>query len=136
MISINLMSNDILSSVNFYTEFFKMEIEFLVDEKKNIFNKIDQLDSKIAFASLKYGDYKLMLQSSESLENDIAEAAQSKTPILTGTLYFHEFDPREIYQKIPENYILKKPEISWYKMEELYLKDPNGYVICVGKRAN
>lgn len=41
-------------------------------------------------------------------------------------------DPESVHERVFAADIVKEPRRSWYGMNELYLRNPDGYVIYIG----
>jgi len=86
-------------------------------------------DAPLAFAIIQRDDVELMLQSRESLSQEL--------PALKGqaiggsiTLYIRVADARELYESIRRKVtILKDLHMTFYGTEEFYIRDCNGYVL-------
>ena len=77
-------------------------------------------------------DYKdnvsLMLQSIESLKEDVGEFFQNLGASLT--MYIEVENVDELYLKIKDKVtIYKEIETTWYGQKEFYIKDINGYIL-------
>lgn len=135
MIAPNLMVSDVKRSVNFYRDIIGMELMFYVYSDKTVYTNDTDLGSKIpVFATLKWQDFQLMLQATESLAEEMPEASKDLKPSFTGTIYFRGGAIKEISSRAGDNTVIKPPFVQWYGMEELYLRDPDGYVICIGEQ--
>ncbi|KKJ78640.1 hypothetical protein WH95_00655 [Kiloniella litopenaei] len=74
----------------------------------------------------------IMLQTAQSLSEELSLYSANSAPTPSGTIYFRGLDPEEIQKRAPQDIVVKGPIQQWYGMNELYLKDPDGYIICVG----
>jgi len=137
MIVPNLMVTDVKKSVAFYRDVIGMEVMIYVDEGQKVYSE-DELGEVIpVFATLQWHGQQLMMQVAASLSEDVPEASQAQDPTFTGTLYFRDHtSPDEVLTRCQQKDIIKKPMVAWYGMRELYLKDPDGYVVCVATRAS
>jgi uncharacterized glyoxalase superfamily protein PhnB len=130
----NLLVTDVSRSVAFYTDTFEMTLEMSVDANQN-FAPGELVDDAV-FAVVSRDGCQLMLQSAASLAEDVPDAFrpdQSVTP--SGTLYFRGLSPDVVRPRVEASQILIEPKTTWYGMYELYLRDPDGHVLCVGSPA-
>ncbi|MFD2205646.1 VOC family protein [Kiloniella antarctica] len=138
MIIPNLMVRDIQQSLGFYRDLLGMKIVVFVSPANNV--SFEGSGQGVAFATLEWkgveGDPasggQLMLQTPDSLASELDCYAPSSSPTASGTIYFRGFSPDELADKISPDLIIKGPLVQWYGMKELYLRDPDGYVICLG----
>ena len=74
----------------------------------------------------------LMLQTVESLAGELAVFAPGHAPAPSGTICFRGLHPGSMRDRVADEDVVKGPERRWYGMMELYVRDPDGYVICLG----
>jgi catechol 2,3-dioxygenase-like lactoylglutathione lyase family enzyme len=72
----------------------------------------------------------LMLQTTASLREEHPTLAT--IPAFTGTVYIRGMDPRPILPRLPAEAIVAPPTRRWYGMLEAYVRDPDGYLVCLG----
>ncbi|MEM9715211.1 MAG: VOC family protein [Pseudomonadota bacterium] len=132
MIFANLMVTDILKSATFYKDVLSMEVTFYVDSQFKDHQHPPEPAADLILASLKLGDAQLMLQKDSSLIEELPEFA-GKSPALTGTIYFRDLSVDDTAARLSPDQIVKGPFTQWYGMREIYFKDPDGYMICVGE---
>ncbi|WP_417454492.1 VOC family protein [Kiloniella sp.] len=142
MIIPNLMVTDIEASLNFYREILGMELVVLVSPQRDV--AFEGNGAGAAFATLEWkaqnpdGNSKnqpggqIMLQTAQSLSDELPSFSAKSSPTPSGTIYFRGLDPEVILKKASRDIVIKGPLQQWYGMHELYLKDPDGYIICVG----
>lgn len=131
MIVPNLLVTDMSRSIVFYRDRLGMKLSMIVTAEREA--RFDGSTEGAVFATLEWKDATLMLQTAASLAEDLPElfdAAQAATP--SGTTYFRGFDPDGVAEGLPADSIVKGPELSWYGMYELYLRDPDGHIVCLG----
>jgi len=86
-------------------------------------------DSPLAFAIIKRDDVELMLQSQESLSQDLPALKRQPGGGFV-SLYIRVTDARELYENIRRKAtILKDLHTTFYGTEEFYVLDCNGYVL-------
>ena len=73
-----------------------------------------------------------MLQTVESLAGELTVFAPDHAPAPSGTIYFRGLYQGRVRDRVAAEDVVKGPERSWYGIMEMYLRDPDGYVISVG----
>lgn len=131
MIIPNLMVADLPRSVAFYTDVLGMTVAMSVDAEQRF--EMNTLVPGAVFASLKWGEYELMLQSAESLSAELSVFEGVTHPTPAGTIYFRGMSPDQVLQRASDSQVVKAPFVQWYGMKELYLRDPDGHVLCIGE---
>jgi len=126
----NLMVKDIKETVNFYVEVLGFEIVMAVSETQDGMDTVLADDKKYVWAQLKNGNVEIMLQELESLKADVT--AFSDYQIGASVSFYIEIENVEVfYKKIKDKVeIVKELQTSWYGMNELYIRDNNGYIFC------
>ena len=130
MIFANLMVTNVVTSAQFYMDVLDMDLSFFVDAAHQ--TQMDPGGKDIILASLTLGGAQLMLQRSDSLIEELPRFA-GQSPNLTGTIYVRDLSVDAIRAQLSDDQIIKEPFTQWYGMRELYFKDPDGYVLCVGE---
>ena len=152
-IAINLMTEDISESLDFYVNELGFKLIFIVDDKqttyvtedldkyfdnrfrlksldkKDIENKKE--DKKIIFAQIWDENNKIMLQDRDDLIKEIPEL-NNKSIWWSFSFYIKIENIDIFYNKIKSNKkvkIIKEINTSWYWMKELIIMDNSGYVI-------
>lgn len=130
MIIPNLMVQDMQASLTFYREILGFELQFALDADRKMHP--DPAGKPIIFATLQWGEAQLMLQTVESLAEELSTFAADSKPAASGTIYLRGYHPELLADKDIADITIKGPFQQWYGMQELYLRDPDGYVICCG----
>lgn len=130
MIIPNLMVTDIHASLAFYRELLGFDLVFAIDQEKTIHQ--ETAGKPISFATLAWNDAQLMLQTVDSLAEDLAVFGPASVPTPSGTIYIRGFHPDRLEGKDLGDRVVKAPFQQWYGMKEIYLRDPDGYIICLG----
>ena len=130
MIIPNLMVSDVGRSVRFYRDTLGMTLTMTVSSRREVGWPGELLGA--AFAVLEWGGGQLMLQSVASFADELPVFAPDRAPAPSGTVYFRGLHPETVRDQVADEDIVKGPERSWYGMMELYVRDPDGYVICLG----
>ena len=130
MIVPNLMVSDMARSVRFYRDTLGMTLIMTVSPEREVGWPGEA--SGAAFSVLEWDGAQLMLQTVESLAGELAVFAPDHAPVASGTIYFRGLHPGSVWERVAEENVVRGPERSWYGMMEMYVRDPDGYVICLG----
>ncbi len=131
MIVPNLMVTDIRRSIGFYLDILGLSGATSVSADRSFATGGEIVDDPV-FAVLEWDGAQLMLQTVESLAGELSVFSSDQRPRPGGTVYLRGFDPDDVIGRFAECDILKGPERTWYGMKELYIRDPDGHVICLG----
>ncbi|MFY9094166.1 VOC family protein [Aliarcobacter butzleri] len=127
-ITLNLAVKDIKETIKYYQENFDFEVQMLVDESKTIFDTQIKEELNYVWAMIHKNNVSLMLQSIESLKEDVGDFFQNLGASLT--MYIEVENVDELYLKIKDKVtIYKEIETTWYGQKEFYIKDINGYIL-------
>ena len=127
-ITLNLAVNDIASTIKYYQENFDFELQMLVDESKTIFDTEIKKELNYIWAMINKDNISIMLQSIESLKEDVGVFFENIGASLT--LYIEVENVDELYLKIKDKVsIYKEIDTTWYGQKEFYIKDINGYIL-------
>ncbi|MCT7493283.1 VOC family protein [Aliarcobacter cryaerophilus] len=127
-ITLNLAVKDIKETIKYYQENFDFEVQMLVDESKTIFDTQIKEELNYVWAMIYKDNVSLMLQSIESLKEDVGDFFQNLGASLT--MYIEVENVDELYLKIKDKVtIYKEIETTWYGQKEFYIKDINGYIL-------
>lgn len=129
MIVPNLMVSDMQASIAFYRDVLAFTLAFALDSERGMHD--DPVGKPIIFASLKWGQAELMLQTVESLAEDLPVFAKTSKPTASGTILLRGYHPDQVADKDVRAITVKGPIKQWYGMVELYLRDPDGYILCL-----
>ena len=130
MIVPNLMVTDMRRSVAFYSDVLGMKLTMAVSPAREVLAKSD--GEGAVFATLEWDGNQLMLQTVESLAADVPSFGADQRPAAGGTIYFRGLHPDTMAARVAPEQVVKGPEVAWYGMKELYLRDPDGHIICLG----
>ena len=131
MIVPNLMVTDIARSIAFYRDKLGLTVGTTVSSDK-AFSTGGEIVRDPVFAVLEWNGAQLMLQTVESLAEELPVFTVGQSPSPSGTVYLRGFDPELVSNRLTGDEIVKGPELSWYGMREMYVRDPDGHVICLG----
>ena len=126
MIVPKLMVSDMARSVRFYRD----TIGMTVSPEREVGWPGEA--SGAASAVLEWDGAQLMPQTVESLAGELAVFAPDHAPAPCGTIHFHGLHPGSVLDRVAAEDIVKGPERGWYGMMGLYVRNPDGYVICLG----
>ena len=130
-VSANLMVIDMVASLRFYHEILGATIAFTVDTEQNTAMP-GQIGPDVVFASVHFGESELMLQERASLVADSPAFDSSTEPGASITLFVRVDDVDEIVARLPDDTPIVKPlETTWYGMREIWVRDPDGYVVTI-----
>ncbi len=128
MIIPNLMVSDMTRSLAFYRGTLGFSLAMAITPDQDVLEETD--GSNAVFAILSAVGGQLMLQTRDSLREELPQLGV--TPAYTGTIYVRGYDPRPLVAKLTPDQIVKPMERTWYAMLELYVRDPDGYIVCLG----
>ena len=128
MIVPNLMVSDMRAAIAFYRDLLGMTVTMMLTPDRSMHTDGDGQDAY--FATLEWQGSQLMLQTRQSLAEELPGFDAPPSP--AGTVYFRGFAPDAIADRVGAGQIVKGPVLQWYGMKELYLRDPDGHIICLG----
>ena len=130
--SANLMVTDVAKSLAFYADGLGGSIAFTVDADQNSNMEGEVIDGAI-FASVRLGESEMMLQDRVNLAEDAPHAfSASDTPGGTFSMYFRVDDVEAVLARLGDVEIVKPLQMTWYGMNEVWVRDPDGYVVTIG----
>lgn len=131
---VNMGVKDIVSTVKYYQENFDFELQMLVDESKTNFDTVIKKELNYIWAMIHKGDVSIMLQSIDSLKEDIGVFFDNVGASLT--LYIEVENVDDLYLNIKDKVnIYKDITTTWYGQKEFYIKDINGYILGFASKA-
>jgi len=130
MIVPNLMVTDMARSLGFYCDVLVMTLTAGVTADRQMV--MDPADPAIVFAVLDWNGAQLMLQTVASLAAELPVFDPQQAPTPAGTIYFRDLEPDAVVGRVPADRIVKGPVQQWYGMKEVYLRDPDGHIVCLG----
>jgi catechol 2,3-dioxygenase-like lactoylglutathione lyase family enzyme len=131
-ITANLMVTNLRKSLDFYCGLLGFTLSMGVDDKREIFTD-GVLRDDLVYVILTHGSGELMLQRRDSLAEDVPVFSADATPGGTFTLYFRGEPADALADRLPDTVeIIKGPATTWYGMREIYIRDPDGYVLAFG----
>jgi catechol 2,3-dioxygenase-like lactoylglutathione lyase family enzyme len=133
MIVPNLMVTDMARAVAFYTQVLGMACTVAVRADRSVMT--DGASDGAVFVTLEHEGAQLMLQTAASLAEELPMFSADQRPAPAGTVYMRGLDPDAVLPRAAPESVVKGPLVQWYGMRELYLRDPDGHVICCGVRA-
>jgi len=131
---VNMGVKDIVSTVKYYQENFDFELQMLVDESKTNFDTVIKKELNYIWAMIHKGDVSIMLQSIDSLKEDIGVFFDNVGASLT--LYIEVENVDDLYLNIKDKVNMYKDiTTTWYGQREFYIKDINGYILGFASKA-
>lgn len=131
MIIPNLMVTDMARAIAFYRDVVGLQVTMMISDDRDILKPGDE--NRAVFATLDGLSSQLMLQTVESLADELPMFERGQTPHPAGTIYFRGMDPDEVTARASADQIVKTPFVQWYGMKEAYLRDPDGHIVCIGQ---
>ncbi len=122
----NLMVSDLGRSVRFYQEVLGLEVVFIVAADRST---VDD-PAQGVFCMLRSENSELMLQQKESLIEEVPVFSMDQPLSATAAFYFRGIDPDTVVSSLDMKHIVREPFTQWYGMREVYITDPDGYLIC------
>ena len=131
-LSPNVLVSDLAVSVDFYVNGLGAEIAFTLDADQNADMSGGIIDAAV-FASLRVGSSEMMLQERSSLRADLPGVVEADGALGgTVSLYFRVDDVFDVLNRMGNVEIVKAPELKWYGMREVWIRDPDGYLVTLG----
>jgi len=129
----NLMVTDMTASLDFYHRIIGLQIAFSVNADRKTDTSGGIRDDAV-FASLHAGSSEVMLQERHSMIEDANGAiAKDKQPGGGISLYFRCDDVDAVVERLGDNTAVVKPlQTTWYGMKEIWLRDPDGWIVTLG----
>ena len=130
----NLMVESIEETVRFYTDTLQFSIRMLVTAEQGVHETL-QADANYVYAQLVCGSAELMIQRRDSLLEDMPFMGDVAIGC-SASFYIQVEDIQAFYQAYKGQVAFAKDlHTTWYGMQEFYLRDNNGYVLCFGEPA-
>ena len=126
----NLMVSDFAASHGFYTGILGFGVAFMVDANRND----TAIPQEAVFGSFVNDQAELMLQDKQSLLEELPVFGDQFDLQSTSTIYLNGLDPEMVLARLDKNSVIMGPIDQWYGMREVYFRDPDGYIICVGNQ--
>ena len=133
MIVPNLMVTDMARSIAFYRDVVGLTVTMMVTADRQMLTDGD--GSSAVFAMLDFEGGQLMLQTNASLAQELPVFAADQRPVPAGTVYIRGQHPESVAGRVSPDQVVKGPFQQWYGMVEIYLRDPDGHIICLGALA-
>ncbi|MEI6092221.1 MAG: VOC family protein [bacterium] len=126
----DLMVTDVAKTVRFYTEKLGFTLGMLVTEGGQEVETDLAPDKQYVYAMVNRDEVFFMFMSKDAYAEDIPELKE-KSISASATLYCDVDDVKSLYASYKENgvEIIKDLTVTWYGMQEFYIKDCNGYIL-------
>lgn len=131
----NLEVADIKETVDFYAENLEFKLIMAVPESQ------DSVDQNLAdgrqyvYALMQKDGVEFMFQRSDSFKNDVV--LSKGLSIGASVSFYMEIEGlEEFYETLKEKELsVTELKTSWYGMQEFYLEDINGYILCFAQKS-
>jgi len=131
----NLMVDDVRQTITFYTDMLGCSLRMAVPADKS--GVADAMKDGIdyIYAQMACGDIEIMFQEKNSLREDVPAFAEQDVGGSVA-LYFEVTDIDAVYASLQGKVdVVKDLETAWYGMREFYIRDCNGYILCLAEQA-
>ena len=129
MIIPNLVVADMDRSIAFYRDLLGMQVTMSVDADQGY--SANALRENSVFAAVEWDGAQLMLQTRPSIAAELPEFGEEAPATHWGTVFFRGYDPANVADRVPAEHHVKGPEVTWYGMNELTLRDPDGNIVTL-----
>jgi catechol 2,3-dioxygenase-like lactoylglutathione lyase family enzyme len=129
MIIPNLIVADMAPSIAFYRDLLGLKVTMSVSADKDY--SPDGLVDDAVFAALNWDGAELMLQTRDSLAAENPEFAAPPSGGPMGIVFIRGYDPASVAERVPAEFHVRGPETTWYGMNELTLRDPDGHIVTL-----
>ncbi len=130
----NLMVGNVARSLAFYCDVLGFAFLMGVVEEGGPVADDRSSEKDFLFAMVNSGGATLMLQSQESLREDVPAFAHSE-PGASVSFFMEVPDLDALVARVSGHVTpLHGPRDTWYGMREWYIADPDGYVLCFSQR--
>lgn len=132
-LSPNLMVKDVVETVTFYQNTLDFKLVMAVPATQDgILNEIPA-DTEIVYALVKNGTVEIMFQNEATLHEDIP-SLKNVAIGASCTFYIEVDNLAEVHRKIHKDVeVVKDMFTTWYGMQEFYIRDNNGYILCLAQ---
>ncbi len=128
------MVDNVNKTVGFYKDVLGFEFVMAVPKDSQEVLMEMPKDKQLIYALMKSGNVELMFQQRRSLYEDV--------PALKGleiggslTFYIEVGNANELFVKLKEKVeVVKELHKTFYGMQEFYIKDCNGYILCFSEK--
>lgn len=132
-ITTNLMVGDVNRSIDFWVGLLGFNVAECVDVEHRMYHGRAP-GADLIWAMFVSGPAAVMVNRRDSLERELPLFAGRPTGG-TLTLYVVVEDLEGLYRRIQAIVpTIKEPETSFYGMREWYVRDPDGYVVCLAQK--
>ncbi len=133
-LSPNFAVVDIKETVQFYTENFGFQLVMAVPESQDGVEQVLNEKKEYVYAMVQKESVELMFQRSDSFQNDVP-FTKNLTIGATVSFYMEIEGISQFYQTLKnKNLPITELKTTWYGMQEFYVKDLNGYVLCFSEK--
>ena len=126
MIIPNLIVGDVARSAAFYRDVVGLDVIMVLGPGEEMID-CAELPERAVFVTLQREGAQLFLQSQSHAESVLAGASQ----IAPSWIYIRDLEPEPVLERAGAA-LVSGPKLTWYGMNEIHLRDPDGHIVCVG----
>lgn len=127
----NMMVEDVNRTVDFYNDILGFEFVMAVPENSQEVVTTRQKDQVLDFAMMKCGNVEMMFEDISG-NNSLFKGMHIGGSL---TFYIEGDNIKELYGTLKEKVeVVKELHITFYGMEEFYIKDCNGYILAFAEK--
>ena len=127
----NMMVEDVNRTVDFYNDILGFEFVMAVPENSQEVVTTRQKDQVLDFAMMKCGNVEMMFEDISG-NNSLFKGMDIGGSL---TFYIEVDNIKELYGTLKEKVeVVKELHITFYGMEEFYIKDCNGYILAFAEK--
>lgn len=127
----NMMVEDVNRTVDFYNDILGFEFVMAVPENSQEVVTTRQKDQVLDFAMMKCGNVEMMFEDISG-NNSLFKGMHIGGSL---TFYIEVDNIKELYGTLKEKVeVVKELHITFYGMEEFYIKDCNGYILAFAEK--
>lgn len=126
----NLMVADVNKTIDFYIDVldFRHVMSVPTGSEQILFEYSP--DRPLVYSLIKHGEVEIMLQEQKSLIENVPAFTEAQDIRSSAVLYFEVEDVVALAEKLKRHCpVVRDLHDTFYGMKEIYVKDPNGYVL-------
>lgn len=128
---INLMVSDVNRTIDFYVDVLEFHhvMSVAMGSEQVLFDYTKD-SQPLVYALLKHNDVEIMLQERQSLMKNVPAFSEDEDIRSSAVLYFDVYDVDGLAENLKKHCsIVRDLHDTFYGMREIYVKDPNGYIL-------
>jgi uncharacterized glyoxalase superfamily protein PhnB len=128
------MVQDVKKAVVFYREILGFKLVMAVPADKGGIETGFEQDKDYIYALVKNQNTEIMFQETDSFKEDIPALDREK-PGASASFYFEVEDVEGLAANLKDRVeTVKELHTAWYGMREWYIRDNNGYILCLAQK--